>query len=37
MYLHYFSKMLFIKISFSCTSSVFLVLKTKDEPKTNLG
>ena len=37
MYLHNFSKMLFIKISFSCTSSFFLGLKTKDEPKTNQG
>ena len=36
MYLHYFSKMLFIKIPFLCTYLNYLGLKTKEEPKTNL-
>ena len=30
-------KVRFLKISFPCTFPVFLVLITKDEPKTNLG
>ena len=37
MYLHYFSKMLFIKIPFRCTYPNSLGLKTKDEPRMNQG
>lgn len=37
MYLHYFSKMLFIKIPFRYTYPNSLGLKTKEESKTNQG